>query len=146
MGDLPDDKFNIPCHPYLNICLDLMGLCEVSAMNNSRSKLKTWPILFCCANTGALAIYVASAASTQAFLVHTEWFVADHGTPKTVYSDRGSNLTKATTFVANSEPNKWNLDELAKTAAVQGRPIGGKGQGSKEEPGAHSGWRGAQLH
>lgn len=93
IGNLPEKKFSIPCRPFTHICVDLAGPFEVEAMNNARTKLKVYPILFCCINIGALAIYVAAGASTSCFLTQYDHFTADHGTPKFVYSDRGTNLT-----------------------------------------------------
>ena len=52
MEDLPPQKFDIPCLPFNNICIDSAGPYQVKAMNNSRSKLKVWPVLFCCLNKG----------------------------------------------------------------------------------------------
>ena len=120
MGNLPDEKFDIPCRPFSQICIDLTGPMEVVAMNNARSKLKTWPILFCCLNTGAIAIYVAAGASTSHFLTQYDHYVAVHGRPKFVYSDRGSNLTKAATFVQKDDPESWEWDKVAARAAKVG--------------------------
>ena len=44
MEDLPPQKFDIPCLPFNNICIDSAGPYQVKAMNNSRSKLKGIPL------------------------------------------------------------------------------------------------------
>jgi hypothetical protein len=51
MGDLPKEKFNVPCKPFTHLCVDLAGPYLVKAMNNACSKLKVWPVLFNCLNT-----------------------------------------------------------------------------------------------
>ena len=120
MGDLPPQKFDIPCLPFSNICLDLAGPYQVKAMNNARSKLKVWPVLFCCLNTGAVAIYVAAGNSTEKFLTCYSHYCSDRGKPKFVYSDRGRNLTKAATYVRDEDPENWGWNQIAEDAAKFG--------------------------
>ncbi|MCP4995043.1 MAG: hypothetical protein GY934_14860, partial [Gammaproteobacteria bacterium] len=90
MGDLPKEKFDIPCKPFTHLCVDLAGPYMVKAMNNARSKLKVWPVLFNCLNTGAVDIRLAYKQGTDAFLTAWNTFCAIRGDPRTVYSDRGS--------------------------------------------------------
>jgi hypothetical protein len=71
MGYLPKEKFEIPCKPFTNLCVDLAGPYQVKAMNNARSKLKVWPVLFNCLNTRAVNIRLAYKQGTDAFL--TTW-------------------------------------------------------------------------
>ena len=68
-------------------------------MNNVRSKLKCYPVLFYCLNTGPVAIKVVSAYDTMAFLIQYEQHCAERGKPKFVYIDKGKNLVKAATYV-----------------------------------------------
>ena len=56
-------------------------------MNNKRCKLKTWPVVFCCMNTGALHIELSENYSSDAFLICYEKFVSIRGRPTAVYSD-----------------------------------------------------------
>ena len=102
MGDLPEEKF-FRGKPWTNVCLDLAGPIEVRAMNNSHSKLKTWPLLITCLNTGALAIHVMHQYSTSAFLIQWEHFVAVRGRPTWVHSDPGTQLKGAARFVTEGE-------------------------------------------
>ena len=67
MADLPDEKWEIPCKQYKFICLDLAGPYKVVAMNNKRSVLKVWGVLFCCLNTGSLTTYVNVGLSCDSF-------------------------------------------------------------------------------
>ena len=120
MGDLPREKFNIPCKPFTNLCVDLAGPYQVKAMNNARSKLKVWPVLFNCLNTGAVDIRLAYKQGADAFLTAWATFCAIRGDPATVYSDRGSNLTKAATYVQEDDSEKWGWDEISKNSAKKG--------------------------
>ena len=120
MGDLPKEKFDVPCKPFTHLCVDLAGPYMVKAMNNARSKLKVWPVLFNCLNTGAVDIRLAYKQGTDAFLTAWNTFRAIRGDPDTVYSDRGSNLKKAATFVEEEDPEKWGWDEISKSSAKKG--------------------------
>ena len=81
MGDFPVEKFEV-CHPWTNVCLDLAGHIEVKAMNNARSKLKTYPLVIGCLNSGAISIQLMHAYNTAAFIFQWEHFVAIRGRPK----------------------------------------------------------------
>ena len=50
ISDLPDVRTNLPCKPWTCTAIDLLGAYEVRAMNNARSKLRAYPIVFCCLN------------------------------------------------------------------------------------------------
>ena len=63
---------------------------------------------------------MAAGSSTSAFLTQYENYTAKHGHPKWVYSDRGSNLRKAATYVQKGSPDSWDWDGLAQKAAQSG--------------------------
>ena len=109
MGDYPTQKFDVPCRPFTNICTDLAGAFEVKAMNDVRSKLKCYPVLFYCLNTGPVAIKVVSAYDTMAFLIQYEQHCAERGRPKFVYTDKGKNLVKVATYVQDKSEVDWGL-------------------------------------
>ena len=117
MGDLPKEKFDIPCKPFTNLCVDLAGPYQVKAMNNARSKLKVWPVLFNCLNTGPENIRLAYKQGTDAFLTAWNTFCAIRGDPATVYSDHGTNLTKAATYVEEENPDNWGWDQISKSSS-----------------------------
>jgi hypothetical protein len=56
-------------------------------------------VLFNCLNTGAVNIRLAYKQGTDALLTAWGTFYFIRGNPATVYSDRGSNLTKAATYI-----------------------------------------------
>jgi hypothetical protein len=82
---------------------------EGHELNNDRSKLKVWPVLFNCLNTGVLDIRLAYKQGTDAFLTAWGTFCAIRGNPSTMNSDRGSNLTKAATYIGEDDPEKWDM-------------------------------------
>ena len=115
MGDYPKEKFDIPCRPFTNICVDYAGPYEVKAMNNARSKLKVYPVLFCCLNTGAISIKAAAGYGTANFLTQYEHHTAERGRPRFVYTDKGNNLVKAAEYVRESMELDWD-NIIAKVA------------------------------
>jgi hypothetical protein len=66
--DLPKEKSDIPWKPFTHLCIDLAGPYQVKAMNNARSKLKVWPVLFNCINIGDVDIRLAQKQGTDAIL------------------------------------------------------------------------------
>ena len=120
MADLPAEKFEI-CRPWTNVCLDLSGHIEVKAMTNVRSKMKAYPLVIACLNTGALAIQLMHNYSTAAFILQWEHFVAVRGRPKWVHSDPGSQLKKATDYVADKDTAKeLDIVDLVESEARKG--------------------------
>lgn len=71
-------------------------------------------------NTGALTVKVTSGGSTGEFLTQFEHHSADHGQPRFVYSDRGTNITKAATFVSKDSPENWEWDSIVKQTTTGG--------------------------
>jgi hypothetical protein len=100
MGDLSQEKFDIPFHQLM---CGPGHPCQVKATNNARSKLKVWHVLFNCLNTWAVDIRLAFKQGTEAFLTAWNTFFAVRGDPVTVYSDRGTNLTKAVSYVEEED-------------------------------------------
>ena len=95
MGQLPIQQFQVPCRPFTNVQMDFCGPYQVSAMTNSRAKLKTYPLVIVCINTAAVQIMLCSGYSTRHFLTQFENFISMRGCPKFVHTDSGSQLTRA---------------------------------------------------
>ena len=98
MGDLPASRVDVYCKPFTNISIDFVGVFTVKAMNNARSLLKCYPIVYCCLTTGAVDIRVASKYDTNRFLEQYSGHCSRRGRPTTVYSDMGSQIVKAAEF------------------------------------------------
>ena len=99
MGNLPEERIAVGTKPFTFVCLDLMGPILVRSMVNKRAHMKVWPILFVCQSTGALHIQVAHDYGKAAFLLQYDHFVALRDAPQKVVSDRGSQLTAASSFI-----------------------------------------------
>jgi hypothetical protein len=63
LADIPVQKLD-RCRPFTNVQVDLAGDIKVKAMNNARSTLKTYPLIFACMNTGAIALQLMHAYDT----------------------------------------------------------------------------------
>ena len=81
MSDLPEERLLIPSKPFTSIAVDFLGPYSVKAMNNARSKLKVWPVILGCHNTGALHVELCWTYGTDSFLVAFSAFVAVRGRP-----------------------------------------------------------------
>ena len=95
MSQLPPQMFQVPTAPFTNVTLDFMHPIMVKAINNKRSKLKCFPLVIVCMNTGSLHTMVCTGYSTQDFLLQWESFCALRGQAAFVYSDPGSQLVAA---------------------------------------------------
>merc|ERR1712240_796830 len=68
-GELPTRSLLfIGCPPFTSTAINFLGPYKVKAMNNSRSHLKVWPIIFGCLNTRALHIELNKTYGTDALL------------------------------------------------------------------------------
>ena len=119
MGDLPVERTNFPDKPWSSTSLDLLGSYEVRAMNNQRSKRKCYPVVCCCMVTGALHVELAHDYGTDAFLCAYSSFVALRSRPAMIYTDQGTQLIKASTYVTE-DPSTWDWAAVTKVEAQQG--------------------------
>ena len=120
MADLPPERTLTLSKPWTCTSLDLLGPYQVRAMNNSRSHLKTYPIVFCCMNTGALHTELAHTYGADAFLTSLASFTAIRGNPAFIYSDKGSQLTKASNYVTEQAPDNWDWAQIQQASARSG--------------------------
>ena len=96
-----------------------MWVNAVQDMVKKRTQMKVWPILFCCLSTGALHIELAPRQDTEAFILTWEAFKAARGIPKTVYSDKGSNLTSAANYTQGVK-DSFEFEKVQKLTAASG--------------------------
>ena len=120
MGMLPKQRCEIPSKPWTSVAIDLLGPFQVKAMNNARSKLKVWPIVFGCHHTGALHTELSWTYGADAFLSSFDAFKAIRGTPAHVYTDRGTQLMKAASLVTREDPKSWDWSEVEERASRDG--------------------------
>ena len=109
MSALPE-LTQVPCPPFTNIGLDLVGPITVKAMTNKRATLKVWVVLFLCLNTKALSMELAPGYSTHDFLIAYSAYVSCRGIPSFIHSDKGSQLVSAQKDVSGETLNyDWSM-------------------------------------
>lgn len=74
--------------------LDLSGPYQSYSPQHKRTTVKIWLIVFCCCSTSAVDIKVMDDYSTTSFIQAFTRFACDHGFPKRLLSDEGSQLIK----------------------------------------------------
>ena len=94
MAKLPP-RLTVPCPVFSHLGLDLAGPFVVTrerggmATRGNPGTMKVWAAILLCLNTHAVKILLVRGYSTEDFLLTWDGFVADHGEPATVHTDRG---------------------------------------------------------
>ena len=124
MAKLKEESLSV-CRPWSFVSLDFAGPIKCKGAVNSRAKKKCWIVVYCCRSTKAVCLLATCGYDTAGFLLKHEEFVANHGAPVSIVSDRGSQLVSAGRILAEKEsladkesPGKWNWQEItAKNSA-----------------------------
>ena len=74
--------------------LDLSGPYQSFSPHHKRTTVKIWLIVFCCCATSAVKIKVMDDYTTTSFIQAFTRFSCDHGYPKRLLCDEGSQLVK----------------------------------------------------
>ena len=118
----------VVCRPWTYTALDFAGPYKVRGVVNSRARIKCWIIVYVCCSTKAVCLLSTYGHSTQSFLIRHEEFVARHGAPSKVVSDRGSQLVSAGRVLAAKEsPESWDWSRITsenRTSSWEFVPIG----------------------
>ena len=86
---------------------------------NSRSRGKAWVLVYTCRSTKAVCLLATAGYSTSHFLARHAEFVARKGKPRSVVTDRGTNLVKGAIVLADKEkPSNWNWAEVVSKNSV----------------------------
>ena len=118
MARLREESLSI-CPPWTFISLDYAGPFVIRGEVNRRSRSKCWIIVYVCRSTKAVCLLPTASYDTEAFLVRHEEFVARKGLPKSIVSDRGTNLVKSGIIMAEKNtPSGWNLEEVVRRNAA----------------------------
>ena len=114
IGDIPVSKL-VPCPPWTSIAIDYAGPFLIRDVVKGRTNKKCWAALYACANTRAVKIYPVLGYKTDDFLICHENFVANHGVPSHIQTDRGTQLVKAGQILAEEKdgPNSWDWHKIA---------------------------------
>ena len=113
------------CPPWTYISLDFSGPILVKGIVNSRAKLKCWVIVYVCRSTKAVELLATCGYDTQSFLLKHEEFIARHGAPRNIVSDRGCQLvsagrvlTRETSKMDKISPESWDWSRITRENAT----------------------------
>ena len=121
------------CRPWTYVALDFAGPIKVKGAVNMRAKKKCRIIVYCCRSTKAVCLLATCGYDTASFLLKHEEFVATHGAPISLVSDRGTQLVSAGRALAEKEseaqdsPDKWDWKKITSSNSAsswQFVPIG----------------------
>ena len=90
MADLPEGRLSVNNPVFYVTGVDYFGPFEIK---QGRSYVKRYGCLFTCLSTRAVHIEVAPSLTADAFINALRRFVSRRGTPHTIHSDNGTNLT-----------------------------------------------------
>ena len=95
MGPVSPHNLNIAPAFYVTQT-DLAGPFDANCHHHTRTKstIKVWLVVFCCATTSTTSIKVMADYSTKAFVQAFTRFSTEVGYPKTLLCDKGSQLIK----------------------------------------------------
>ena len=116
MADLPPE-IPSPAPPFTTTALDYAGPFKVRSEVNTRSRMKVWVLLYGCLATRALCLLTVAGYDTDSFLLRHQEFVARHGNPARIYSDRGTNLVKAGATLSGGGEDKeqaWDWSRVVR--------------------------------
>ena len=120
MAKIKEESLTV-CRPWTFVSLDFAGPIKVKGAVNARAKKKCWIIVYCCRSTKAVCLLATCGYDTAGFLLKHEEFVANHGAPAKIVSDRGSQLVSAGIVLAEKEsqadkesPGKWNWQKITR--------------------------------
>lgn len=121
MADLPPERTE-PAAPFEFTTVDLFGPYLVKDEVKKRVSVKVWGVVFCCMASRAIHTELASAVSTEAFLMAYRRFTAFRGHPRKIWSDPGNNFIGAKPVLAELDKflSNQNKEALEETAARNG--------------------------
>eukprot|EP00794_Sanderia_malayensis_P010652 gene10652-biopygen7789 len=91
----PVSPFNLTIAPaFYCTQLDISGPYQSFSPHHKRTTVKIWLIVFCCCATSAVKIKVMDDYTTTSFVEAFTRFSNDHGYPKRLLCDEGSQLVK----------------------------------------------------
>ena len=97
------------CPPWTHIALDYAGPVVLRGEVNTRSRGKGWILVYVCKSTKAVCLLPTASYDTAAFLVRHREFVARKGRPRSIVSDRGTQLVKSGLILAKkNSPKGWD--------------------------------------
>ena len=116
MGNLPPERLHIGEKPWTAICLDLFGPYLVKPVAQSRCRTKVWPVVIGCLSTGATHVELMDNYGADTFLKAFADFASFRGYPDQVYTDRGTQLSRASENIAEKSEN-WDWKKIESATA-----------------------------
>ena len=132
MGPVSDSQLTV-APAFYTTQVDLSGPYQAYSPLHKRTTIKIWLTVFCCCATSAVGIKVMDDYSSDAFIMSFTRFARDHGFPKKLYCDSGSQLVKG------CDTMKLNFQDLqhqlSKRVSVEFQicPVGGHNMNGKVE-------------
>ena len=97
------------CPPWTHIALDYAGPVLLKGEVNVRSRGKGWILVYICRSTKAVCLLPTAGYDTASFLVRHKEFIARKGRPRSIVSDRGTQLVKSGIVLAEKNgPKSWD--------------------------------------
>ena len=91
MGDLPEERCNVPTRAFTDVGIDFAGPSSCKDQKTS----KVYMAIFVCFASKAVHIEAVSDLTTAACVAAFRRFVARRGCPSVIYSDNGTNFNGA---------------------------------------------------
>ena len=103
------------CPPWTHISLDYAGPIVIKGEVNARARGKGWILVYVCRSTKAVCLLPTASYDTASFLVRHKEFVARKGRPRSIVSDRGTQLVKSGIILAEKDsPKGWDWSAVVK--------------------------------
>ncbi|XP_055622739.1 uncharacterized protein LOC129766247 [Toxorhynchites rutilus septentrionalis] len=110
MADLPHTRLDAFARPFTHVGVDYFG--PITVVIGRRSE-KRWGILVTCMTIRAIHIEIVHSLSTNSCIIALRNFISRRGTPRTIYSDRGTNFVGACREMQKAEASV-NIEEMMK--------------------------------
>ena len=121
MGELPHEKFEVPCSPFRAVCVDFLGPVTVRGEVNKKARMKAFPCVFQCLYTEAVhpVLFLCADYSSQAFMKKFKSFMSIRGKPDLTITNLGSQLCKAGKFTGVDAPEWQSIESEAASQGIQ---------------------------
>uniref|UniRef100_A0A1B0CTR4 Putative pao retrotransposon peptidase n=1 Tax=Lutzomyia longipalpis TaxID=7200 RepID=A0A1B0CTR4_LUTLO len=118
MGQLPRERLESYIPPFTHTGLDFFGPMEVKI---GRSRVKRYGAIFTCFSTRAVHLELCDSLTADSCIMALRRFMSRRGTPKTIFSDNGTNFHGANNELAVSikEVEDQQMKEFAESRGVE---------------------------
>ena len=132
MGDLPEERIDVPTRAFKNMGLDFAGPFYASQAARPEVRTKpTWLCLFVCFASKAVHFEFVSDITTLKCMAAIRRFVSRRGCPSQVFSDNGTNFVGAANEIQHLQDvvsNKHDNSLQSQAGALGGLEVCAKQQ------------------